>query len=100
MSRGSMERRSWQVARSAIVAITLGAQVFALGRAAEAASHGHRGSGYGLAGGLSPDLALGNVFSGIYGLGYTYDRPHYSFNGCARRTSGTPQGDLTVRGCR
>lgn len=45
--------------------------------------HGDRG--YGLAGGINPDLALGNVYSGIYGIGYTYDRAHYDFDGCARR---------------
>lgn len=51
-----------------------------------AEARGRRGgSGYGLAGGINPDLALGNVYSGIYGIGYTYDRAHYDFDGCARR---------------
>lgn len=43
------------------------------------------GSGYGLAGGINPELALANVYSGIYGIGYTYDRAHYDFNACSRR---------------
>lgn len=39
----------------------------------------HGGSGYGLQGGVTDVLAQANVFSGIYGLDYTYDRRHYDF---------------------
>ena len=64
-----------------------------------AASHDHRGSGYGVAGGVDPELALASAYSGIYGLGYTFDREH--LHDCLR--DGAVRDDhrvLTVPGCR
>ncbi len=87
--------------RLSIVAFGGLAVVACLGASVDTAEAGrgsrHPGSGYGVASNPSDPYVLASVFSGIYGLRYSYDRAHYDFNGCRARDVPV---DLIARPCR
>ena len=75
-------RRNAGPVRRLVLALLAG---IALGAGTERSlARSHRGDSYGINGGISPDLAVANVYSGIYGLGYTYRRPYPGDPGVAQ----------------